>query len=175
MTPEKKRSVLAPLPWLVGSGLLALSLHYVFSDRAGILIARQFSKGLMKELSGKASDEFLDSLFIGMDLMFYLSKTYRRNISNFRANYLFELRNGAATGAKFENGNMKVYPDGLSDWDAKVVFEDCQSLCGYLLSHDQDVLKSLLENKIQIDGNLNLILKFCFMVKDLKRLLGLEP
>lgn len=177
MASSEKRSVLRPIPWLIGSGLLALSLHYLLSDRAGILIARRFSKNLMEELKGKVTDDFLDLLLIGMDLTFYLSKSYRKNIENFKGFYLFETRKGGVrSGVTFEDGNMKVHLEGMpdSDWDAKVTFEDPKSLWKYLLSKDQDILDSLLENTIRIEGNANLIFKFCFMVNDLKRRFGLE-
>ena len=64
MASSEKRSVLWPIPWLIGSGLVALSLHYLLSDRAGIIIARRFSKNLMEELKGEVTDDFLDLLLI---------------------------------------------------------------------------------------------------------------
>ena len=174
---DHKRSGLSPIPWVVGSGLLALSLYSLFSDRLGILIAKKCSKSLMAELEGEATDDFLDLLLIGMDLSFYFSKSYRKNILNFKACYLFETRKGdVRSGVKFENGNMTVHLEGVpdTDWDAKVTFENPESLRKYILVKDQDLLDSLLRNSIQVEGNPNLIFKFCFMVKDLKRRLGLK-
>jgi hypothetical protein len=177
MASSEKRSALWPIPWLIGSGLVALSLHYLLSDRAGIIIAKRFSKNLMEGLKGKVTDDFLDLLLIAMDLTFYLSRSYRKNIKNFKGSYLFETRkDGVRSGVTFENGNMKVYLEGMpdSDWNAKVTFEDSKSLWKYLLSKDQSILDSLLENTITIEGNANLIFRFCFLVNDLKRRFGLE-
>lgn len=177
MRHNQKTTFLRPIPLLVGSGLLGLPLAYLFWDRAAILLARRLSGGLIKELSENASDHFLDTLLVGMDLMFSLSKSYRRNLKNFQGTYLFQLRRGdARTGVEFKNENMKVFSEGMPVVpEATIVFEDFPSLAGYLLSKDEDLLKSLLENKIEIDGNLNLMLKFCFMVNDLKRMLGVGP
>ena len=176
MASDLKRSGVSSTPWLVGSGLLALSMFFLFSDRLRILIVKKFSKNLINELEGEATDDFLDLLLIGMDLSFYFSKSYGRNIENFDRCYLFETQKGGVrSGVKFKNGSMTVFLDGVpdSDWDAKVTFEDPKSLRKYLLSKDQDLLDSLLKNSIQVDGNHNLIFKFCFMVKDLKRRFGL--
>jgi hypothetical protein len=109
-----------------------------------------------------------------MDWYFCLFKDYRKNIDNFEGRYLLMTRKGGfRSGAIFKDGDMKVQDGGIPDWDAKVTFEDPQSLLKFIMSEDQDILELMLKNSMEMDGNINLILKFWFMVRDLKRRLGL--
>jgi hypothetical protein len=109
-----------------------------------------------------------------MDLYFCLFKDYRKNINNFEGQYLLMTRKGGfRSGVIFKDGDMKVQIGGIPVWDAKVTFEDPQSLLKFIMSRDQDILELMLKNSMEMDGNINLILKFWFMVRDLKRRLGL--
>lgn len=150
------------------------TILYFLSDRAGHFITRLRSKGLIEELSGKVTDKFLESLLSGMDLAFSLSKGYRKNIRNFEGRYLFRTAdNVVAAAATFEHGDMQVDPEGaIDDWDVRVTFKDWTTLRDFLFSGDQDILDSLLENKVEVDGNPNYIFKFGFMARDLGRRLG---
>jgi hypothetical protein len=47
-------------------------------------------------------------------------------------------------------------------------------LRAFLLSKNQDILDSVLANTVEVDGNLNYIYKFGFMVRDLIRRLGFD-
>ena len=135
------------------------------------------SKKLVKGMKGEVevTDKFLDLLMMGTDLAFTLMKDYRKNIEKFEGCYHFETRErNVKSGAIFKDGRMKVVPEGILFPDAKVTFEDFKSLWKHLMSKDQDLLDSLMNNKIELDGNMNLIFKFCFMVNDLKRRFGLE-
>lgn len=163
MASRLKKTLLRPIP--------------LFSERAGDHVTKWTSRKLVKGMNGEVevTDKFLDLLMMGMDLAFCLMKDYRRNIENFEGCYHFETRKGnVKSGAIFKDGNMKVQPEGIPFPDAKVTFEDFKSLWKHLMSKDQDLLDSLLNNKIELDGNMNLIFKFSFMVKDLKRRFGLE-
>jgi hypothetical protein len=164
MVLKLKKPLLLPIP--------------LFSERAGGPVTKWTSRKLRKEMRGKkgdVTDAFLDLLLMGMDLAFSLMKDYRKNIENFEGCYEFETRGGLVkSGVIFNDGNMKVQPEGIQFPDAKVTFEDFESLSKYIFSKDQEILDLMLENKIELEGNMNLLFKFCFMVKDLKQRLGLE-
>jgi hypothetical protein len=154
------RSLLRPIP-------------YILSDWTGFCIARIRSSKLIKELSVKATDDFLDLLLDGMDLAFFLSKGYRKNITGFEGRYLFTTAEGDVAGsAIFKNGDMKTPQDAIEDWDVKVTFKDAAALRAFIFSRDQDILDSLLKNDVQLDGNLNYIYKFGFLARDLGHRLG---
>ncbi len=155
-----KRFLLRPIP-------------YFFTDIVGVYIARLFSRSLKKELSGKATDEFLELLLRGMDLAFYLSKGYRKNIRDFEGRYLFKTAdNLVAASAIFKDGDMEVLEDVIDDWDIMITFKDSEALLAYIFSKDQDILDSILANDVEVEGNLNYIYKFGFMVRDLAHKLG---
>jgi hypothetical protein len=161
MSPKLKQILLMPIP-------------YLFSDAAGDFTARLLSKRLREELGGTATDKFLDLLLAGMDLAFALSKGYRKNIRDFEGRYLFRSADKhIASAAIFKDGDMQVDPEGaIDDWDVRVTFKDWKALRDFLFSGDQDILDSLLENKVEVDGNPNYIFKYGFMVRDLGRRLG---
>lgn len=132
------------------------------------------SISLTRRLKREETHKLLDLLLRVMDWYFCLFKDYRKNIDNFEGRYLLMTRKGGfRSGAIFKDGDMKVQDGGIPDWDAKVTFEDPQSLLKFIMSEDQDILELMLKNSMEMDGNINLILKFWFMVRDLKRRLGL--
>jgi len=133
------------------------------------------SKRLKEELFGQVTDKFLELLLSGMDLAFMLLPDYRKNIDHFSGRYLFRTSdNLVAASAIFNHGDMDVREDAISDWDVRITFKDAAALRTFLLSKDQDILDSVLANAVEVDGNLNYIYKFGFMVRDLIRRLGFD-
>ena len=129
---------------------------------------------LRVELSGVVTDEFLEILLRGMDSAFWLFSGYRQNIKNFSGRYVFNTRsNRVAASAVFKDSDMIVHEEALDQWDVKVTFENAQALRDFLFSSDQDIVDSLLKNEVEVDGNLNYIYKFGFMVRDLRHRLGI--
>jgi hypothetical protein len=120
--------------------------------------------------AGRHTDEFLEILLKSMDFAFCWSKSLRKDhLTDFNAKYIFtSADNKVAASAIFAHNDMQVKEDAIEDWDAKVTFKSAQALRRFIYSEDQDVLDSILANEVWIDGNLNLIFKFGFMVKDLQ-------
>lgn len=157
MLSKTKRTLLRPIP-------------YLLSDAVGLLIARVFSRKLRKELCGRLTDRFLELLLGGMDLAFCLSKAYRRNIGNFQGRCFFRTPdNLVAAGATFRNRDMEVHREAMDDWNVRVTFKNPAALNDFLFSRDQDILKSVLRNDVEVDGNLNHIYRFGFLARDLAR------
>ena len=148
-------------------------IPYIFSDKVGGFITRLWSRKLREELYGKVTDRFLELLLRGMDLAFYLSKGYRKNIKGFEGRYLFRTAdNLVAATANFKDGDMQVHEESIDDWDVRVTFKDAAALSAFIFSKDQDILDSILANDVEVDGNLNYIYKFGFMARDLGRRIG---
>lgn len=157
-----KRSLLRPIP-------------YLFSDRIGNAAVKLFSKKLIQEFQETATDKFLELLLGAMDLSFCLSRSYRRNIKNFKGRYVFRTAdNVVAAAATFANANMKVHEKDIDKWNVRITFKDAPALQAFLFSKNQDILDSLLRNEVEVDGNLNYIHKFGFMARDLMRRLGVD-
>ena len=149
------------------------SVLYLFPDTVGSSIAKLFSRKLKKELYGQVTDGFLELLLGGMDLAFYLSKGYRKNIKGFEGRYVFRAAgNLVAATATFKNGDMNRHGESLEDWDVRITFKDAAAFRAFIFSKDQDILDSLLANDVEVDGNLNYLYKFGFMARDLAHRLG---
>lgn len=123
---------------------------------------------------GFVSDKLLEILLHAMDFAFWLSRGYRKNIDHFKGKYLFVTQDGdVAAAAIFNNGDMKVNHDAISDWDVKVSFTDEIAFMEFLFAKNQDILNSLLKNDVQVEGNVNYLYRFGFLAKDLQnRILG---
>ncbi len=149
---------------------------YILSDRLTFRIGRILSgrlRKLKKELYGRVTDDFLEFLLGGMDLAFYLSKGYRKNIRNFQGRYLFNTAdNLVVTSAIFKDGDMEVREEGIDDWNVKITFKDAKALNDFIFSRDQDILDSMLANDVEVEGNLNYLNKFGFMARDLSHRFG---
>lgn len=160
MASRLKRTVLRPIP-------------YLFSDRTGHFMIKLLTKTLREELYGKVTDKFLELLLQGMDLAFCLSKDYRKNIKNFKARYVFRTsKNTVSASATFRDGEMEVHKEVIEDWESRVTFKDSSALMTFIFSRDQDILDYILNNDVEVDGNLNFIYKFGFMARDLTQRLG---
>ncbi len=148
-------------------------ITWIMSDKRVEALVEKGTRELKKQLTEETTDDFLELLLKGMDLSFCLSSDYRRNLKDFKGRYLFRTSTGGVTvGAVFKKGNMKVRKKGIDDWDIKVEFTDADALNTFLFSKSQDILDSLLDNTVQVDGNVNFIFKFGFMAKDLGHRLG---
>ncbi len=131
------------------------------------------SKRIKDQIYGEVTDEFLELLLKGMDLAFFFSGGYRKNIEGFKGRYLFRTADNMVTAsAIFQDGDMQVRENGIKDWDVMVTFKNAAALRSFLFSKDQDILNSILANEVEVDGNLNYIYKFGFLAKDLGRRLG---
>lgn len=132
-----------------------------------------WSKKLRDEIYGEATDEFLELLLKGMDLAFFFSGSYRRNIAGFKGRYLFRTAdNQVAASAIFNAGDMQVRESAIGDWDVRVTFKNAAAFRDFIFSKNQDILNSILANEVEVDGNLNYIYKFGFMARDLGKRLG---
>ncbi len=132
-----------------------------------------FAQSLKREICGGATDKFLELLLTGMDLAFAFSESYRKNIADFNATYVFCTADGqVGSTAAFSGGQMHVHTKAADRWDTKVTFRDPDALRKFLFAKDQDILNSLLTNDVEVDGNLSLIYKYGYMARDLARRLG---
>ena len=133
--------------------------------------------GLKKQVLGTATDKMIELLLKGMDLFFYVTwdDDFRRHLKNFNGRYYFKTEDETVkVSATFSKGDMRVHEDAIDDWDVMVTFKNGEALRNYIFSEKQDIFESISENAVEVDGNLNHIFKFGFMVQDLTRRLGIE-
>jgi len=94
-------------------------------------------------------------------------KGFHRNLDNFRGYYLFGTFDGTFITARFDHGKITIKEETCEDWDVRVMFRSDASLLDFLVFGRMDILKPMLHNDVQIDGNVNYLAKFGFMARDL--------
>jgi hypothetical protein len=132
----------------------------------------------------KVVDKLLRFLLWLMSVVCLLDKDFRNaNLpSSFKAGFVFNTRDGKVKcsvlfGKRGILGirRMTVKRRAIPDPDVVVTFGNAVSLFDYILySNDHDVVNLLLENQVDIDGNLNLIYRFMYMVRHILRPLALS-
>jgi hypothetical protein len=149
-------------------------------------------KGLVEfigDLSDKMADWTLEHLLTAMKLAFEASESfpaallglqgYHANIEDFNAVYAFATKDateddGVQTAAIFENGEMWIEETAPDKWDVRVDFKNVPAFWKFIFSGGQDIVESLLDNDVEVYGNLNYLYKFGFMARDLKERLRLN-
>jgi hypothetical protein len=155
--------------------LVLRGLSLLFSDRLASAVARVMSRRFVEQLRKAATDDFVELLLHAMDVTFCLSRSYRRNIDGFSARYVFATADGSVGAtASFEDGDMSVSHDAADEWTARVEFTSPAALRRFLLSENADIIQSILDNEVKVDGNINYIYKLGFMVRDLQHRLGVD-
>ncbi len=130
------------------------------------LRAKRLAKKLCSSVESELAEEFLELLLKGMGLFICINKEFRRNIENFKGRYLFKSKDNQITvSASFTNSKMKVKEGVLKDTDIVVNFKNAAALRNFLLSPKPDILNSILNQDITLDGNLNYLYKFAYMAK----------
>jgi hypothetical protein len=124
-------------------------------------------------LTGGLADWTLEGLLHGMQLGFGLPTDFRDNIKGFQGVYVFGSKDGSvAASAVFDHETMDVLEEALDNWDIKIVFKDERAFWKLIFSGGDDVLGAILENDVEVYGNLNYLYKFGYMAKDLVGRLG---
>jgi hypothetical protein len=142
-------------------------------ERINAYLLEKISKPLKAQFCDKLTDDFLQFLLEVMEAAFILSPGYRENIQDFQGTLVFGTADqGVAVTAVFDKGRMKVDKHAVVPSNVRVTFTDAKALWSYLLSEGQDVLNSVLENTVEVEGNLNYLYRFGFLARDLTRRIG---
>jgi len=138
-------------------------------DIIGKLALEKAGEKFLKSLEDETAEKFLEILLLFMRLKFMFAPSYRKNIENFKGRYQFRSRDNKITVlVEFDNGKMDIKETLSEDVDVTVIFKDGRSLMNFLLSRNKDILRGLLNNEINVTGNLNYIYKFAFMANHLQ-------
>ena len=125
-------------------------------------------EALLNNLSGNIANWGLDSVLRIMMLAFQVSKQsmfllvlprlegFDKNLDNFSGQYVFGTKDGlVARSAVFRDEQMDVLPHEIDDWDVKILFKDVHAFWEFIFAGGNDVLDSILENEVEVYGNLN--------------------
>jgi hypothetical protein len=136
-----------------------------------------FRKFLSKEMAEEAGEEFLKILLKLLNYACYLDDYLQKSIDGFNGRIEFRSKDNAIRVlAEFkENGlyERELDPDEklCPLPDATLVFKDYDALINFLLPKGgkRDCLRSLLQNEVQFEGNLNYIYRFGFLATHAQR------
>ena len=128
-------------------------------------------RSFLKCQKDEIAEEFLKLLLKLMSLSFCLDKKLRKNIEGFRGVIQFRSRdNEIRVLAAFKNDKLDVKELKPADKprdepNATVIFKDAEGLMNFLLPKggQRDVLRSILNNEVVLDGNWNYIYRFGFI------------
>jgi hypothetical protein len=150
-------------------------LGRLFSDAWANALARLFTRRSVDRIRVEATEDILDILLHAMEVCFYLDRSYRNdNLTGFSGVYVFTATERPIGGtARFANGYMHASRKAEKEFTIRVRFKSADALRRFLFKSSPDVLDALLDDEVELDGNLNYIYKFGFMVTDLERRLGL--
>lgn len=131
-------------------------------------------KKLLDSVETEVMDDLLELLLKAIKLFLRLDSDYHKNIVGFNARYTIRTeRGGIAASAIFKNGKMKVKGKEISNTNVEVYFKDGKTMWDFLMAPNPDIFAFVLDNKLRYEGNLNYLMKFAYMAKRLKSMLGL--
>lgn len=122
------------------------------------------------------AEEFLELLLMLMRLSFHIDSQLRKNIKGFRGLIQFRSKdNNIRVLAEFKNN--RLMPKELKKKDklkttpnATVIFKNSEALMNFLLPKGgkRDILRSMLNNEVILEGNFNYIYRFGFLANHLQ-------
>lgn len=134
-------------------------------------ICVEIFKCLAKRLDSWLAKRILELALKGMSLFFEISKEFRRNIDGFHGRYQFTTTyNSFAVIAEFTGKGLKVREGSIKDADISVIFKygkTLKTLISYYLTTDPDIMKLMLDNGVELKGNLNYMIRFSYMTNQI--------
>lgn len=126
-------------------------------------------KKLLLCIEEGATDIFLKTLLNLMSLVICLDPSFRRNINNFKAKYVFKDKPSMVyIVAEFKNNKLKIHKKRVENSELTLIFKDGESLFKLLLSDAPDILNAVLNQEVDFYGNINHLNKFAYMAMHLK-------
>lgn len=137
-------------------------------------------RDFLKMLDDRATQDFLEGLLNFMEFRLEnpltLDAAYHKNIEEFQGTYRFQdQKRNIETVVSFADGNMRINPHDPPPADLTVTFQDGDCLRNFLLPSPapkrdflkKDILRSILNHEIVVEGNLNLLYKFGYLANHL--------
>ena len=140
---------------------------------------------LVNQVKEEVTEEFLKALLQFLRISCCFDKYLRRSIENFKGQIEFRSENkGIRVVAEFRDGylhprELKPNEQLTPPANASIVFKNPEAVKNFLLPPGgsegrKDVLRSLLNNEIRLEGNFNYIYRFGFLATHVQRHL-LQP
>ncbi|MEW5800911.1 MAG: SCP2 sterol-binding domain-containing protein [bacterium] len=125
---------------------------------------RKAKKEFQQCVAGESMETSPEILFRLMDLFFQLNPDSRKNIRGFSGTYQFKSEdNKVAVLATFDDERITVEETLYAEPDITIIFKDSRSIINSFISPKKDILKTLHDNKVALQGNLNYVYKLGFL------------
>ncbi len=113
--------------------------------------------------------ELLKSLLEVVCLAYSSNVELRQHIRNISAKYQFEFGgNNTTVSVEIRNNYMRTYKGKPESPDVCLKFREPDSLRKLLFTAQPDILRMILDQEVRIDGNLNYLLKFIYLIRHLQ-------
>jgi formate C-acetyltransferase len=127
-------------------------------------------------LTGDFLEALLNFMQLRLEDRLHLDQEYHKNIEKFKGTYRFQdQKRNIETVVSFADGEMRINPHNPPPADLTVTFQDGDCLRNFLLPSStpkrdflkKDIMKSILNHEITVEGNLNLLYKFGYLANHL--------
>lgn len=144
-------------------------------------------EALKQDIEVKAAGEMLDEVLYAalkaMSMLLFVDEEYRRNIKDFSATYVIRSKDKRIdVSAIFKKvrvlfskvDGMVVEDKVVDNPTSTVTFRDGKAMAEFLLAGNPDVISGMLNNQLEVSGNLNYLFKFVYMLRLIPERLGIN-
>lgn len=157
-----------------------------FRQRQKEKLAQEFENlkdEILTKAAGKVIDDLLYLLLKAMSILFVIDKEFRENIKEFSGSYVIRSEdNMVDVSAVFKKvrilfsktDGMEVKDDVIENPTTTVSFKDGKAMAEFMLAGNPDVIAGMLNNQLNVSGNLNYLFKFIYMLRLIPERLGVQ-
>lgn len=114
-----------------------------------------------------------------MSLLFFLSPEYRKSIEGFNGVIAFKTDDGvlgvtAVFCRRFLMPALVVKSRALPNANVTIDFCSGKEMASFITQANPDIISGMLDNKLNFNGNLNYILRFVFLARDISEIIGID-
>jgi hypothetical protein len=120
-------------------------------------------------LRAENAELFLEVLLQALRLGILVDEHLRHSVAHFSATYQITTHDRRVdVGLTFHDGVLVVHEGQAGPFDATLCFRDSHTLMGFFSPAQPDLLGSVLDQRITIEGNLNYIYRLAYLVNHLR-------
>lgn len=168
-TAPARDGAAAILPSATEAGLLFSKTALALS---GIGFRAWLSRTYRSHLREEAADSLLEYALRALTVIIEKNPRLRRNATDIDAVYHFSIERARRDiSLHLDRRGARVRRGTPDNPDVSIGFRDTASVVSFLLAPKPDILRSLLNQDIAVDGNVNYLFKFAYLANKLKGIL----
>ncbi|MCL6583427.1 MAG: hypothetical protein K6U11_07275 [bacterium] len=136
---------------------------------------RRAKRKFQQCVAGESAETFPQVLFHLIDLLFKMNPDFRKSIQGFTGSYQFKSEDRrVAFLATFDHDRLTIEETISAEADITITFKDSRGIINTLISPRKDILKTLRENEVALQGNPNYFYKLGFLTDHIQLALNEE-